>query len=61
MSQHTDDPDHEELADTLEHRADELSERSEHLEDEIRDARSDWDAKRHDDGVVGGPPPREED
>jgi len=55
-----DDDDHEQLADELEKRADELDQRSEELEDEIKDARGNWEAKRHDDGVAGGPPPRED-
>jgi hypothetical protein len=60
MNTRADDEDHEQLADELDERADEMSKRSEELEDEIDSVRGDWQAKRRDDGVVGGPPPREE-
>lgn len=60
MSARTDDEDHEQLADELDERADKMSERTDELEDEIDSARSSWEAKRRDDGVVGAPPPRED-
>ncbi len=60
MSARRDDEDHEQLADELEKRADEMSERTGELEDEIEGTRGDWRAKQRDDGVVGGPPPRDD-
>ncbi|HTU28187.1 MAG TPA: hypothetical protein VMF07_02320 [Solirubrobacteraceae bacterium] len=61
MNTRTDEADHEQLADELEDRAEEMSKRTEELEDEIENVRGDWKAKRRDDGVVGGPPPREDE
>lgn len=59
MSEHHTDEDHEDLAEELGKQADELSRRSDDLEDEINDARRDWEAKRRAHGV--GTPPRQED
>lgn len=53
--------DHEKLADELEREADRLTEHSEELEDQVKDARSDWERKRSDESVPGAPPPPGED
>ncbi|HEY5187490.1 MAG TPA: hypothetical protein VII87_00550 [Solirubrobacteraceae bacterium] len=49
--------DHEQLADEFEQQADRLARENKHLEDEINEVRSDWEAKRQDEGVPGAPPP----
>ena len=60
MSEH----DHQRQADAMEHEADEMEERSERLEDEISDARKDWERKQDDPavpGAVGGEDEDEDD
>jgi hypothetical protein len=44
---------HQRQADAMEHEADEMEERSERLEDEISDARGDWERKQADPSVPG--------
>ena len=53
--------DHEGLARELEREADRLQAQQERLADEIKDVRSDWEAKRQDEGVPGAPPPPPDD
>ena len=47
---------HDPRADELARESDDMEERSERLEDEISDAREDWEAKKADDSVPGAPP-----
>jgi predicted nucleic acid-binding Zn-ribbon protein len=47
---------HDERAQDLEHDLDEMDERSDRLEDEIADAREDWERKKGDASVPGAPP-----
>jgi hypothetical protein len=49
------------LADQVERTAEEMSRRSERLEDEIDDARGDWERKRADASVPGAVPAPEPD
>jgi hypothetical protein len=49
------------LGDQVERTADEMSRRSDRLEDEIDDARGDWERKRADAKVPGAVPPPEPD
>jgi len=60
-------PQHQRQADELDRDADEMEERSERLEDEISDARKDWESKQADPSVPGavdredsGDPPPEQ-
>ena len=46
-------PQHQRQADELDREADEMEERSERLEDEISDARKDWEGKLEDPAVPG--------
>ncbi len=46
-------PQHQRQADDLDREADEMEERSERLEDEISDARKDWEGKQADPSVPG--------
>ncbi len=54
---------HEDRTRGLERELDEMEERSEHLEDEISDAREDWERKKSDSSVPGaaGDPEKAED
>jgi hypothetical protein len=52
------DPD--ELADQLEREADDMGRHVEQLDDEISDAREDWERKRNDPQVPGANPPPEQ-
>ena len=47
---------HDERAQDLEQQLDEMEERSKRLEDEVSDARDDWESKKADSGVPGAPP-----
>jgi hypothetical protein len=47
---------HEDRADELERELDEMEERSERLDDEVSDAREDWERKKADSSVPGAPP-----
>ena len=49
----TEEPPHQRQADELEREADDMEERSERLEDEISDARKDWEQKQADPSVPG--------
>jgi hypothetical protein len=49
----TEETPHQRQADELEHDLDEMEERSERLEDEISDARKDWERKQTDPSVPG--------
>lgn len=49
----TEEPPHRRQAADLERDLDEMEERSEHLEDEISDARKDWERKQADPSVPG--------
>ena len=49
----TEEPPHQRQADELERDLDDMEERSEHLEDEISDARKDWERKQTDPSVPG--------
>ena len=61
MTEHAQpDDDPERLADQLDAGADDLQEKSDKLEDEISDARRDWEAKRRDSGVPGADPPADD-
>ena len=46
-------PQHQRQAEDLDREADEMEERSERLEDEISDARKDWESKQADPSVPG--------
>ena len=46
-------PQHQRQGDDLDREADEMEERSERLEDEISDARKDWESKQADPAVPG--------
>ncbi len=46
-------PEHQRQADDLDREADEMEERSERLDDEISDARKDWESKQADPSVPG--------
>lgn len=48
------------LADELDHQADQLEQHSGEVQKGIEDARQDWEHKRHDEGVPGAPPPQSE-
>ena len=48
---------HERLADQLEEEARRLERHSEEIEQEVKDARADWERKRSDEGVPGAVPP----
>ena len=55
---------HDERAQDLERELDEMEERSERLDDEVSDAREDWQRKQADPsvpGAVGDPSPDEDD
>jgi hypothetical protein len=61
--------DYEQQADRAERTADEMQERSDHLEDEISGAREDWERKKRDPQVptaadaedaAGDPPPEQQ-
>ena len=49
----TEEPPHQRQADELEREADDMVERSDRLEDEISDARKDWEQKQADPSVPG--------
>jgi hypothetical protein len=49
----TEEPPHQRQADELDRDLDEMEERSERLEDEISDARKDWEKKQADSSVPG--------
>ncbi len=49
----TEEPPHQRQADELDRDLDEMEERSERLEDEISDARKDWEKKQADPSVPG--------
>jgi hypothetical protein len=51
------DPDPHKLTDALEQAARELERDSSELQEQIDDARADWQRKRADEGVPGAPPP----
>jgi hypothetical protein len=53
------DRDHKQLADKLEHESETLERHGRELEDEIKDAKSDWERKRADPGIPGANPPEE--
>ena len=48
---------HRRQAEEVERELDDMSEQSERLEDEIGDARDDWESKKRDSGVPGAPEP----
>lgn len=50
-------PDHEKLADRLAEEAEAMERRSDRLEDEVQQARDDWEQKRADPNVPGAPAP----
>jgi hypothetical protein len=50
-------PDHEPLADQLEHEAAELQQQSEKLHGDVADVRDDWERKRREPNVPGAPEP----
>ena len=54
-------PEHDKLADDLEHQADRLEADSERVEHEIDDTRKDWERKRRDPDVPGAPPPEDDE
>lgn len=53
--------DPEELADRLEHEADEMEERSRKLGEQAGDVAQEWERKRSDPSVPGAPPPSGEE
>ncbi len=53
--------DHEKLANELDRDADGLEEKVEALDQHVKEARSDWEAKRADSAVPGAPPPSDEE
>jgi hypothetical protein len=53
--------DYDRLADELGAEADKLAQENKRLEEEIGDARQDWERKRSDAGVPGAPPPEDGD
>ncbi len=53
--------DHEQLGRELEMEASGLEEKVEALDQHVKEARSDWAAKRADSAVPGAPPPSEEE
>lgn len=55
------EPDHEQIAEALEHEADALEHHARELQSEVDEARADWRRKRTDDAVPGAPPLNEEE
>jgi chromosome segregation ATPase len=53
--------DYDRLADELADEADKLERENKRLQEEISDARQDWERKRADPGVPGAPPPPPQD
>jgi hypothetical protein len=51
---------HEERAEAAESQADELAERADQVDEQIDEARGDWEAKKHDSSVPGAQKPDQE-